>query len=186
MASIEERLAALQKESAELGEKEAEIIRRRAQIHLELDMLEQERIAASDKLTADEEMDLRKELTVLGQLLTQPRVLFASLRLSDEEPDKEKKSVGYMRKEINGKYSISLETDLIQEFGGPGLSISAEIKTKLPYVQSVVRSTFDEEGAEFPPCATTMFWSTNWDYGHKIVLKNPVSLERDSGEIRRV
>ena len=186
MASIDERIAALQKESAELGETEANIIRRRAQILLELDMLEEERIRTSDKLTEDEEMDLRKELTVLGQLLTQPRVLFATLRLSEEEPDKETKTLGYMRKELNGKYSVSLEVHLIQEFGGPGLSIRAEIKTLLPYVQSVVRSMFDETGCEFPPCATTTFWSTNWDYGNRIVLKNPVALEGDSGELRRV
>ena len=186
MASIDERIAALQKESGELGETEANIIQRRAQIRLELDMLEEERIRTSDKLTEDEEMDLRKELTVLGQLLTQPRVLFATLRLSEEEPDKEKKTVGYMRKELNGKYSVSLEVHLIQEFGGPGLSIRAEIKTLLPYVQSVVRSMFDETGCEFPPCATTTFWSTNWDYGNRIALKNPVALEGDSGELRRV
>ena len=176
MASIDERIAALQKESAELGETEANIIRRKAQIHLELDMLEEERIKNSDKLTEDEEMDLRKELTVLGQLLTQPRVLFATLRLSEEEPDKEKKTLGYMRKELNGKYSISLEVHLIQEFGGPGLSIRAEIKTTLPYVQSVVRSMISEEGSEYPPCASTTFWSTNWDYGNRIVLTNPVRL----------
>lgn len=178
MASIDDQIEALVKEAGELSEKESEIARRQSQIAMELEELEKDRMAQSKTLSQEEEQDLRKQLTVLGNFLTQSRVLFASLSLKDEEPDdQEEQESGYLRKEIKGKYTIAITVNLIEEYGGPGLYIKACIKTKLPHVECVVRSMFDEEGCQHPTNPLTSYWSTNWDYGNRIVLKNPVSLD---------
>lgn len=177
MTSYEEKTAALYKRQNEIRNLESELERESREIGEQLEILEEERVALSEKLSDIEEKELRKRLTVLGNLLTKERVHFANLSVCDEEPDIEV-ARGYCGIKITGKYSISIETHLIEEYGGPGFRINAKIKTKLPHVEEIVRDMFDQEGYKEPnyPAIPTS-WSTDWDYGYCIALKKPVALD---------
>lgn len=181
MSTFDKKIEALEKRRAEIAATEEKLRRETEKIDEEIVRLGKEKVEASDKLTPQEEKDLRKRLTVLGGLLTKERVLFAYLRLKSEEPDTDVAS-GYCGIEITGKYSISIETYLIEEYGGPGFRINATIKTKVPHVEAIVREMFDDNYKEPGMPAFRTLWNTDWDYGNRIILRNPVSPDDDSNK----
>ena len=180
MATYEEKIAALQKNLCDIEKQERDLQYRAEKIKEEIEAVEKLRVENSDKLSESEEKDLRKQLTQLGKLLCGPHnVCFANLDIVNEAPDMDS-ARGYAYVKIIGKYSFSIKCDLIEEYGGPGFKINAQIKTLLPHVESIVRDMFDEEGMCETKIGPITNWSTDWDYGNRIVLKKPYKEETSS------
>lgn len=173
--SYEERLKELSELQSGLEELERRIESHKEKILQEKCELERERVEKSDKLSEEEEKELRNQLKVLVELLGGQNTRFAKFQILDEEPNTESET-GYVRKMIIGKYSFDMEIALIEEHGGPGFRVRVEMKTKLPHVVQIVREMLDIEGPRESDIdyITQTYWSADWDYHQRFILKNKI------------
>jgi hypothetical protein len=171
MSTIEEQLAALQKEFDTAEEQMQKLRSRTYKIKDEIRDLEREREKQSKGFSEEEEKNLREQLKVLASVLTNDYNHFASLTLVDEEPG-ESAQFGYFSSPVSDKYSITItKCDFGMEVGEPGFNIDCVIKTKMPAVERIVRETFEQEGYTGDKNILQTSWVTNWDYHQKIRLR---------------
>lgn len=171
--SYEEKLKQLNELQNSLEELERKIENHKGKILQEKADIERERVEKSEKLSEEEEKDLRNQLTAIVELLGRKNTWFAKFQILDEEPNTESET-GYVHKMIIGKYSFDMEISLIEEHGGPGFRIRVTMKTKLPSVVAIVREMIDIEGPREPDIdyITQTYWSADWDYHQRFILKN--------------
>jgi hypothetical protein len=160
---------ALERREEELRDREREIEKERDRIQRRREEIEAERVKASPELTADEEMWLRDELTVVGNILCGDNVLFGGLNLLDEEPD-EMNTEGYFGETHSKKFSISVKVDVTTEFTA-GLCVRVDVKTKLPKIEAIVREMF--ESTDNGKDVGRRNWPVDWDYYYRVILRKP-------------
>ncbi len=165
--AVEDELKKLEREERAISHKKWQLEAKRKEIE------DRARAKKAGGLTKEEEKWLRDELTVVGEILGGERVLFGSLKLLDEDPDKMETS-GYFGQEHSEKFSIAIDVGICTEFNA-GLSCKVVVKTKVPQVEDIVREMLvsSEDEYEENPDPYRREWPINWDYYQKIILKKP-------------
>lgn len=159
MEALNEKLAALEKKQQDILDKKRELEYEETSLERERKDLEEERMKLSNELREDEEDQLKKDLTAVGELLELETVILGSLRVVSEEPDEKGKN-----------YSIDIRCGVAFDTGVTGLSAYVTVKTKVPKVEAVLRSLFEQEGDVYGRPPSELYWEKNWDYYTRIKL----------------
>jgi hypothetical protein len=140
--------------------------------------LRKKRDEASDKLTKQEEIEFRRAMTVVGELLEREDNLFGGLRVVDEEPDKDM-DTGYFGDSGLKKYSIDVQTNYVRCVC-PGLRVNVTIKTKSPVIKRIVQEMVEstEYVSKEDKLVERTSWGIDWDYHDSITIKNKVTKEQ--------
>lgn len=173
---MDAKISALEAEYSHLAEKCKSVEKHMDGIQQKIVRLRKQRDEAGYKLTPGEEIEFRRALTVVGQLLEKD-TLFGGLYIIDEEPGI--MEGGYMNHNPKRKYSIDIQSSFVLDVC-PGLSIKVEIKTKHPTIKRIIREMVEQVGYlhdEDKLCETTT-WTIDWDYYNGIKIKNPVSSQQ--------
>lgn len=155
LSELEKKQQALQKKKEELDDEEIYLIEERRR-------LEEERLLLSQKLSRDDEVVLRRELTALGKLFELKEVVTATFRVLPGEP----RNPGEL-------YNIFMKCGVSAHSGVIGISVTATLVTQCPEVEAVVKSMFEQEGYVQGRANSDLHWEKHWDYYTRIVLKNP-------------
>ena len=126
-----------------------------------------------DSLTADDEKELRRSLTIVGEMMGNSDVNCGGFTLEDEDPDED-------HWDPKKAWSMSIQTVLYcSEIVGPGLSIRTTLKTKNARVRAIVREmiTSTEYIRDEEKHHERTHWGIHWDYYHSLVVKNPMTSE---------
>jgi hypothetical protein len=160
-------MEALNAKLAELNEREKAVLQKKDEleheevcIERERQELEEERLQLSQKLTPDAELNLRKELTALGELFELVAVIHAFFEVDPILPSEDPRDL----------YKITINTEVTFDSGLTGLYVRASIKTLSPAVEAVVRSLFIQEGHCRDRPSNALTWEKHWDYGTRISL----------------
>ena len=159
MDALNEKLAALEQKLEEIEDKKRQLEDEGDALEKERRQLEEDRLKLSEGLTPDEEDQLKKDLTAVGELLELPAVILGSLRIVSEDPDTGDKN-----------YSIDIQCGVTYDTGVTGLSAHVTVKTKLPKVEMIAKSLFKQEGYTDPRGQPSLTWDKHWDYYTKITL----------------
>jgi hypothetical protein len=174
---MESKISALEKEYALLQKKRESMVPHMESIFNKIQDLRRKRDEMSDKLTPQEEIEFRRALTVVGELLEREDNLFGGLSVVDEEPDKEL-DTGYFGDSGPKKYSIDVRTNYVRCVC-PGLRVYVMIKTKTPAIKRIVQEMVDssEYQSEEYKLEERTRWGIDWDYHDRITIKNKMSSE---------
>jgi hypothetical protein len=168
MTTYKEKLAHLSIRENELRIKERELAEEQISLQNEIAQLEAEQLAATPELTENETTSIRKAMSVVGKALTSKDVIFGTIRLEDEEP--EETAGGYKGDHMN-KYSIHMSCTFVEDHA-IGLLYNVTIKTKNPYIKSIVRKMLGKgEDGDMP----TNTWTADWDYYTKFSITDTIS-----------
>jgi hypothetical protein len=171
MEQLQERLSEIEELKSKLNEE-------RGRIQDEIKTIREEERRKNPKLCMKERCKLYKQLRALSSGITGDGVLFSSISIVDEEP-MQNKIRGYAGVQLSDKYSIDIECGLIDEYGGPGMSYKAAIRTKNPGVVDMVRECFKQEfdysGDEEEELRT--HWWRDWDYHTNFVFRDPTDAQ---------
>jgi hypothetical protein len=138
------------------------------QIMNELSLLEQKRIELSARLSSQDELDLRRKLSVLGNTITSDDVIYCTLWIVKEDPEPTEE----YGETQNSPYSIDVYSGIHNDFGVIGMRYSVKIKTKNARVEQIIRDTFRQEGGRYYHNESTRTeWMTHHDYGDRIVVR---------------
>jgi hypothetical protein len=126
-----------------------------------------------DSLSAEDEKELRRSLTVVGEMMANADVNFGGFTLEDEEPTQHP---GFWDKPQ--VWSMDIETTLCDE-PSPGLCINTTLKTKNARVRAIVREmiTSTEHIPDEEKHIERTHWGIDWDFYHSLVVKNPMTSE---------
>lgn len=173
---MDAKISALEAEYHLLAEKCKSVEKHMDCIQQKIVRLRKKRDDLGDKLTPKEEIEFRRALTVVGQMLERD-TLFGSLRIIDKEP--ETMDGGYFNHNPKRKYSIDIKSNFVLDVC-PGLSICVYIKTKHPSIKRIIREMVEQIGYvhDEDKLRETTSWNIDWDYHNSIKLKNPVSQEQ--------
>lgn len=175
MSSYDEKIAAIEAGLTEIRRKEAELMEQQQKLHDQMEWLKAQRLAENEGLPLEEVNSLKMAITIVGKALSDEHVVFGSLELVDEEP--EKTGCGY-HGEIQHRFSIHMECGFVEDCA-IGLQYTVKIKTKEEAVRAIVRAMIgsteyiDEEYKDQP----RNHWGIDWDYHNKIIVKNPYTIE---------
>lgn len=159
MDALNEKLAALEKKLEEIEDKKRQLEDEESRLEKERRQLEEDRLKVSEGLLPHEEDQLKKDLTAVGELLELPAVIIGSLRIVSEEPDTGEKN-----------YSIDIQCGVGFDTGLTGLSAHVTVKTKLPKVEMIAKSLFQQEGDVYRRNSSDLCWEKHWDYYTSIKL----------------
>jgi hypothetical protein len=123
-----------------------------------------------DTLTAEDEKELRRSLTIVGEMMGNPDVNSGGFTLEDEDPDED-------HWDPKKAWSMSIQTVLYcSEIVGPGLSIRTTLKTKNARVRAIVREmiTSTEYIDDNEKHLERTHWDIDWDYHARIEVRNPM------------
>jgi hypothetical protein len=126
-----------------------------------------------DSLTADDEKELRRSLTVVGEMMAHADVNFGGFTLEDEDPSPQP---GFWdRPRV---WSMDIQTTLCDE-PSPGMCINTTLKTKNARVRAIVREmiTSTEYVRDEYKHEERTHWGIHWDYYHSLVVNNPMTSE---------
>ena len=176
-STMDAKISALEQEYAFLQKKREAMIPHMESIFNKIQDLRKKRDESSGKLDPQEEIEFRRALTVVGELLEREDNLFGGLEVVDEEPDKEL-DTGYFGDRGPKKYSIHIRTNFVLCVC-PGLRVYVTIKTKTPAIKRIVQEMV--ESTEYVPKEAKLDektrWRIDWDYHEKITIKNKMSSE---------
>ena len=174
---MDAKISALEKEYAFLQKKREAMLPHMESIFNKVQELRRKRDEDSGKLDPQEEIEFRRAMTVVGELLEREDNLFGGLEVVDEEPDKEL-DTGYFGDRGPKKYSIDVQTNYVRCVC-PGLRVYVTIKTKTPAIKRIVQEMV--ESTEYVPKEAKLDektrWGIDWDYHDKITIKNKMSSE---------
>jgi hypothetical protein len=157
-----------------LAEKQRDWEREMQDLHWALERARERRERERpDSLTADDEKELRRSLTVVGEMMAHADVNFGGFTLEDEEPTQQP---GFWdRPQV---WSMDIQTTLCDE-PSPGLCINTTLKTKNARVRAIVREmiTSTEHIRDEEKHHERTHWGIHWDYYHSLVVKNPMTSE---------
>ena len=170
MATHEEKLENLKNQEIELNKKEQQLYEERMRINYEIEKLDAEFLAENSGLTRNELIRLRRTLTIIGQAVSSDNVIFANIRIEDQEP--EETNGGYLGNHTN-KYSISMSCSFVEDCA-TGLSYNVNIKTTNEAVKAVIRSMITSNECLDDETKPRNYWNADWDFHYKITLKNPM------------
>jgi len=123
-----------------------------------------------DTLTAEDEKELRRSLTIVGEMMGNSDVNCGGFTLEDEDPDED-------HWDPKKAWSMSIQTVLYcSEIVGPGLSIRTTLKTKNARVRAIVREmiTSTEYIDDNEKHLERTHWDIDWDYHARIEVRNPM------------
>lgn len=174
---MDAKISALEKEHELLQRKREAIREHMSGVFNKIQELRKKRDEMSDKLTKEEEVEFRRALTVVGELLEREDNLFGGLRIEDEEPDKEVHT-GYFGDNAPRKYSIDVKTHFVRCIC-PGLSVDVTIKTKSAAIKRIIREMVEssEYVHEEDKLEERTHWGIDWDYHDHITINNKMSSE---------
>lgn len=185
---MDAKISALEKEYAFLQKKREAMLPHMESIFNKVQELRRKRDEESGKLDPQEEIEFRRAMTVVGELLERQDNLFGGLSVVDEEPDKEV-DTGYSGRHRSGesrKYSIHIRTNFVLCVC-PGLRVYVTIKTKTPAIKRIVQDMV--ESTEYVPKEAKLDektnWGIDWDYHDKITIKNKMSSEKYYKEMEK-
>jgi hypothetical protein len=129
-----------------------------------------------DTLTPEDEKELRRSLTIVGELMTGENVSGGSFGLVDEEPGE--LDMGCYG-EVKKAWSLDIQTGFHLEVG-PSLWVRATLKTKNAKVRAIVREmiTSNEHIRDREKHEERTYWDIDWDYGNRIEIRNPMTREQ--------
>lgn len=173
---MDAKISALEVEYGRLAEKCKSVEKHMDCIQLKIARLRKQRDEAGYKLTPKEEIEFRRALTVVGQMLEKD-TLFGGLQILDEEP--ETMGGGYFNHNPKRKYSIDIKSNFVLDVC-PGLSIQVNIKTKHPAIKRIIREMVEQTGyvQDEDKLREVTSWDIDWDYYNGIKIKNPVSQDQ--------
>ncbi len=170
MTSYKEQRAELEEELASIHRRyTAEI----AAVRAECTALEMEQIAQYSGLTQEEISRLQDTVKLLVHTCGAERTLFATLTLVDGDPDE---TAGGYKGSKQNHYSVVIQCQYVEDYGGAGLDYQIMIKTRHDGVRRLVQSmlipddsydTEDGDGELVPPTS----WHADWDYGTRIRMR---------------
>jgi hypothetical protein len=174
---MDAKISALEKEYAFLQKKREAMEPHMESIWNKIQDLRRKRDEMSDKLTKQEEIEFRRALTVVGELLEREDNLFGGLSVVDEEPDKEL-DTGYFGDSGPKKYSIDVQTNYVRCVC-PGLRVNVTIKTKSPSIRRIVQEMVEstEYVRDEDKLVERTHWGIDWDYHDHITIKNKMTSE---------
>jgi hypothetical protein len=174
---MDAKISALEKEHELLQRKREAIREHMSGVFNKIQELRKKRDEMSDKLTKEEEVEFRRALTVVGELLEREDNLFGGLRIEDEEPDKDI-DTGYFGDSGPKKYSIDVRTNYVRCVC-PGLRVDVTIKTKSAAIKRIIREMIEssEYVREEDKLEERTYWGIDWDYHDHITVKNKMSSE---------
>jgi hypothetical protein len=182
---MDAKISALEKEYALLQKKREAMMPHMESIFNKIQDLRKKRDDASGKLDPKEEVEFRRALTVVGELLEREDNLFGGLSVVDEEPDKDVYT-GYFGDKEPRKYSIDVQTNYVRCVC-PGLRVYVTIKTKTPAIKRIVQEMV--ESTEYVPKEAKLDektrWGIDWDYHDKITIKNKVTSKKYYKEMEK-
>lgn len=159
MDALNVRLAKLEKKYEDIQCKKRELELEEMSLKTQRRWLEEERLKLSNVLSKEEEGQLKKDLTVVGELLELPVVILGTLRIvAEESTDKEK------------QYSIDIQCTTAFDTGVTGLSVNVVVKTLSPKVEAIAKELFVQEGTLHDVNPSELYWERNWDYYTSIKL----------------
>jgi hypothetical protein len=156
MDALNTRLADLREKKKMLQKKRDALSSEEKSLEMERMRIEQERLRLSQKLSPQQEMFLKQELTAVGELLELTAVIKGKLQVISAPAEDE-----------NELYTISIKTELIFSWV-TGLSVNVLIKTVCPQVEAIVRSLFIQEGDL--PETIPLYYERDCDHGTRIRL----------------
>jgi hypothetical protein len=173
MAFYKEQRAELEDELAAVHRRyTAEI----AAVRAEITALELAQVAQHSGLTQGEITGLRETVELLVQTCGAERALFATLTLVDDDPDE---TAGGYKGPKQNHYSVVIQCQYVEDYGGAGLDYQIMIKTRHDGVRRFVQSmlvpddsydTEDDDGELVPPTS----WHADWDYHTRIRMRSGV------------
>ena len=174
---MDAKISALEKEYEFLQKKRDAMGENMSGIFEKIQRLRQKRDEDSGKLEPREEIEFRRALTVVGELLEREDNLFGGLSVVNEDPDKEL-DTGYFGDSGPKKYSIDVQTNYVRCVC-PGLRVNVTIKTKTPAIKRIVQEMVEstEYQREEDKLEEKTRWGIDWDYHDRITIKNKLSSE---------
>lgn len=175
MSTYDEKIAVIEEGLNQIRRKEAELLEQQAKLQDELENIKAQRLAENGGLPTEEVASLKMAVTIVGKALSDESVVFGSLELVDEEPEK---TAGGYHGDKEHRFSIHMDCGFVEDCA-IGLRYTVKIKTKDEAVRAIVRSMIgsteyiEEEERDQPRNR----WGIDWDYHDKIILKNPYSIE---------
>jgi hypothetical protein len=172
--SVEELEARCQAATAKRCALEDEEERLARALHEARERRERER---PDSLTAEDEKDLRRSLTIVGELLATPDVLHGGFTLADDDPEEMER--GYFGEERVRAWCLDIRTGFCLDVC-PGLTMDVTLKTKNSRVRAIVREmiTSTESIRDEDKHDERTHWRIDWDYHDRIEVRNPMSSEQ--------
>lgn len=167
---IEKRCMEVARRKEEIEDEEVELIRALAEAR------KREEQKRPDFLSPEDEITLRRSLTVVGQLLAGDDVLSGGFELVDEEPDE--MDGGHYGDTKGLPFSLNVATGFCLDVS-PGLGVRATLKTKNAKVRAIVREmiTSTEYVRDSEKHQERTYWSIDWDSYSRIEVKNPMTSE---------
>ena len=167
---IEERCEEVSRRKQEIEDEEMEMIRALAEAR------KREEQARPSFLSPEDEIALRRSLTVVGELLAGENVLSGSFELVDEDPDE--MDGGHYGDTKGLPFSLNVATGFCLDVS-PGLGARATLKTKNAKVREIVREmiTSTEYIRDEEKHQERTYWSIDWDSYSRIEVKNPMTGE---------
>lgn len=160
-ATSKSDLSDLKNRLIELNTNISNLDKQRNELNLEITRLEETlRLDESANLSDEEEIALRKALSVIAKCICGSHAIIGYLNLDEGDPE---------TNDLSTKYSINIsKMSLIKDMGNIGLLFKVRIVTKSLHVKKIVRETFLQEGHiddfDHSDDTTRNCWTVNWDF----------------------